>query len=143
MTTATETLTIRLPAAAAYRLRRIAEIVNRPVDEIIAETLRAGLPPLLEDVPVAFRGDLALLEPMSNAELQQYLRAKLDSAQLAHYDALLAANSAGTLDKAGQKELATLRAEADRLMFRKAYAALLLKWRGERIPSLAELETEK
>jgi hypothetical protein len=29
--------------------------------------------------------------------------------------------------------------EADRLMFRKAYAAVLLKWRGERIPTLAEL----
>jgi hypothetical protein len=27
-------------------------------------------------------------------------------------------------------------------MFRKAYAAVLLKWRGERIPTLAELETQ-
>jgi hypothetical protein len=27
-------------------------------------------------------------------------------------------------------------------MYRKAYAALLLRWRGERIPSLTELEAE-
>jgi len=36
------------------------------------------------------------------------------------------------LDVAGQRELAAERADADRLMCRKAYAAVLLKWRGGR-----------
>jgi len=55
---------------------------------------------------------------------------------------LLSQHATKTLDTAGEKELAHLRTEADQLMFRKAYAALLLKWRGERIPSLAELDSE-
>ena len=38
-------------------------------------------------------------------------------------------------------EWETLRLEADRLIFRKAYTAVLLKGRGERISTLAELET--
>ncbi len=138
----TETLTIRLPSAAARRLRRVAEISGRPVDDVVAETLRASLPPLLEDVPPAFREDLAVLEELSTSELRKRLYSKLDPERLARYDELLAAKAADQLDAAGQQELAALRTGADRLMFCKAYAALLLKWRGERVPALAELETE-
>ncbi len=143
MTVATEMLTIRLPIAAAHRLRRVAEISRRPVDEVVADTLRASLPPLLEDVPPAFRDDLASLESLPTAALRQQLRATVDSGQLARYDVLLDANAADMLDAAGRQELAALRAYADRVMFRKAYAALLLKWRGERIPTLAEVETQR
>ncbi len=142
MTTATETLTIRLPVAAARRLRRVAEISRRPVDDVVAETLKANLPPLLEDVPHAFREELATLETLSTDDLWQQMRARLAPERLVRYDTLLAANAAGMLDDAGRQELAKLRAEADRLMFRKAYAALLLRWRGERVPTLTELETE-
>jgi hypothetical protein len=143
MTVATEMFTIRLPIAAAHRLRRVAEISRRPVDEVVADTLRASLPPLLEDVPPIFRDDLASLESLPTPVLRQQLHATVDHRKLARYDDLLDANAADTLDVAGRQELAALRAEADRVMFRKAYAALLLKWRGERIPTLAELETQR
>lgn len=141
MTTLTETLTIHLPVTAARRLRRVAEISRRPVDEVIVETLRSSLPPLLEDVPPAFQEDLATLETLPTEDLWQQMQAELDPERVARYDALLAANASGMLDETGQRELAMLRMEADRLMFCKAYAALLLKWRGEHIPTLAELET--
>ncbi len=142
MTTVTETLTIHLPEAAARRLRRVAEISGRPLDEVVAETLCAGLPPLLEDVPPAFREDLAILETLSTAELWEQLRTRAAPEHLARYDALLADNAAGKLDAAGREELAALRMEADRIMFRKAYAALLLKWRGQCIPSSDDLDRE-
>jgi hypothetical protein len=89
-----------------------------------------------------FRADLANLEALPTDSLRQEMQTMLDLERLARYDALLTANKDGVLDEAGQQELAALRLEADRLMFRKVYAALLLKWRGERIPTLAELETE-
>src|SRR5919202_213240 len=57
MSDVTETLTIHLPVAAAQRLRRVAEISRRAVDDMIADTLDASLPPLLEDVPTAFQAD--------------------------------------------------------------------------------------
>jgi len=142
MTIPTETLTIHLPVAAARRLHRVAEISRRPVDEVIAQTLQSNLPPLLEDMPLAFQEDLAALEGLPTPALWQQMRAGLDPESLARYDTLLAANAAGTLDEAGREELARLRTEADRLMFRKAYAAVLLKWRGEHVPTLAELESE-
>jgi hypothetical protein len=135
-----EPLTIQLSAAAARRLRRVAEIAGRPVDEIAAETLSAGLPPLLEDVPGRFQAELSPLEKLSSDALWTHLRAALSVEQTARYEALKALAAERQLSQPEAEEWEKLREEADRLMFRKAYAALLLKWRGERIPNLAELE---
>ncbi len=139
MTTRTETLTIHIPVKEAQRLRRAAEITQRPVDEIVADTLREHLPPLVDDVPPALRDELLALETLTNEELQAQVRATYPSDRLARYDELLSKNAEGALTQAERQELAALRAEGDRLMFRKAYAAQLLKWRRQPVPSLADL----
>lgn len=61
MAVTTETLMIRLPIHAANRLRRVAEIAHRPIDQVIAETLQSTLPPLLDDLPAELQADLAQL----------------------------------------------------------------------------------
>ncbi|MFN8488006.1 MAG: hypothetical protein U0350_10460 [Caldilineaceae bacterium] len=140
MTIATETLTIHLPVQAAHRLRRVAEIAQRSIDEVISDTLQSNLPPLLEDVPPAFRAELGQLETWSNDALRQQVFATFDSANSERYEDLLAAKATGPLSDSERKELSDLRNQADLLMYRKVYAALLLKWRGERVPTLAEME---
>ncbi len=140
MTAVTETLTIRLPVQAANRLRRVAEIAHRPIDDVVAETLQSALPPLLDDLPVAFQADLTKLEEWSTEALRQQMYAKLDNKSLTRYDSLLAKNIAGTMSEFERQAMDALRAQADLIMYCKAYAALLLKWRGERVPTLAELE---
>jgi hypothetical protein len=142
MTAPIETLTIHLPDEAARRLRRVAEISRRPLDEIIADTLQGSLPPLLEDIPAPYQAELAGLESLTTEALWRQLRAELPAPKITRYDQLLAANSEGALNDAERAELSDLRHTADQLMYRKAYAALLLRWRGERIPSLTELEAE-
>ena len=62
--------------------------------------------------------------------------------QITRYDQLLAANSEGALTDTERAELSGLLRAAEQLIYCKAYAALLLRWRGERIPSLTELEAE-
>jgi hypothetical protein len=52
---------------------------------------------------------------------------------------LLDKNSDGTLTTMVRRELESLRKEGDRLMLRKAHAAVILKWRGHRIPTVDEL----
>jgi len=143
MTTATETLTIQIPVQAADRLRRVAEIAQRPIDEVVADTLKSTLPPLLDDLPPAFQADLAQLETWSNEALRQQVFAKLDPKKLKRYDRLLEKNQTGLLTATEERELNNLRTNADQLMFRKAYAALLLKWRGELFPTLADLEAAR
>jgi hypothetical protein len=51
MSSLTETLTIHLPEFVARRLRRVAEIARRPVDEVAVETLCASLPPCWRTFP--------------------------------------------------------------------------------------------
>lgn len=137
-----QSLTVHLTAPELRRLQRVAEIARRPIDEIVADTLRATLPPLLEDVPAAMRESLRRLEDYSNDQLRQELKVQVDVVSLPKYDTLLTANATRPLSDQEQQELATLRLQSDEVMFRRAYAALLLKWRGQRVPTLAELEAQ-
>ena len=141
MHSSTETVTIQLPAAAAQRLRRVAALARRPIDVAIADTLNATLPPLLEDVPPAFQADLAHQETLSNAALRAQIQALMPAPKVARSEALQALCSERALTPQEHQEWDALQQEADRLMFCKAYAAVLLTWRGEGIPSVAELAT--
>jgi len=140
MTVAAETLTVHLPAAAMERLRRVSQIARRPIDTLVADTLEASLPPLLESVPAPYHAQLAALESLSSTELRSHLLAQLDPDTIDRYDLLLERNSAGILDVQENAELDGLREKADLLMYRKAYAALILKWRGEYVPSPTTLQ---
>ena len=142
MPSITETFTIHLPASAARRLRRVAEIARRPVDEVMVETLCASLPPLFEDIPAAFQADLAHLETLSNEALCAQMRTSVSPENVARYETLKAIRAERALTEAEHQEWEALRFAADSLMFCKAYAALLLKWRGERIPTLAEFDID-
>ncbi len=139
MSCATETVTVQLPAAAAQRLRRVAALARRPIDEVIAATLTATLPPLLEEVPPAFQSALAQLETLPHEALRAQMHAMIPASHVARYEALQALRTERALTAREHQEWEALQQEADRLMFCKAYAAVLLKWRGECIPSLAEL----
>jgi len=100
----TETLTIHLPASAARRLRRMAEIARRPVDEVLAETLYATLPPLLEDVPAAFQADLARLETLPSEALHEQMRAVLRPENVTRYETLQAIWAERQLTEVEQQE---------------------------------------
>lgn len=134
----TETLTIHVPFEAARRLQRVAEIAGRSVDDVAADALISALPTLLETVPERFRDELHAMEALGDQALLAELEAHLSPATTVRYDALLAANAASTLDDAGRQELGDLRDGADRLMFRRAYAALVLRWRGHRLAEPSE-----
>jgi hypothetical protein len=85
---------------------------------------------------------LAHLETLPSAALHEQMRAVLRPENVARYETLQAIRAERRLTEEEQQEWESLRLEADGLMFRKAYAAVLLKWRGERILTLAELETQ-
>jgi hypothetical protein len=55
---------------------------------------------------------------------------------------LLRKNEEGELSAAERQELTRLLEAADQLMLRKAYAWSLLRWRGQRVPSLEELRLQ-
>jgi hypothetical protein len=85
---------------------------------------------------------LIALELLSDAELWQIVRSTLPEAQTEQFDELRERRRAGTITANQQATLDRLTQEADLLALRKAYAAVLLKWRGHRLPTLAQLEAQ-
>ena len=125
------------------QLRRVAELAHQPVEVIITQSLVHSLPPLLEDIPQAYQPDVYPLLTMSDTELQREMEQNFPSDRWAEYEAILVKKKEATLSTEEQRRLDMLRKEADALTFRKSYAAVLLKRRGNHIPTLVELERSK
>jgi hypothetical protein len=136
----TNTVAVQVPAALYQRLERLAALTNRPLESLLVQTLSAGLPPLPDDLPVSMRDALLALEQLDDTELYRVVRERMPDAQVEQYDELRERRRAGVITEAEQQTLTTMAHNADLLMLRKAYAAVLLKWRGQRVPTLAELE---
>jgi hypothetical protein len=136
-----QTVTVPLPDVVYRRLRRAAEIAGKPMDEIAAQSLQESLPPLLDVIPHRFRAHLQAMEQLSDDELWKISRQAVDVKDQRRYWRLLKKSRLGTLTEREQQVLTELRETVDSIMLRKAYAYLLLKWRGHRVPSLSELES--
>ena len=132
-----QTLTLELPDATYERVVRTAAAMKQPVEEALVHLIENGLPPL--GVPVEFEADLKSLESLDDEVLGEVLKSKVSPTTQRKLRRLLRKNQAETLTDRERQKLETLQHEADLVMLRKAHAALLLKWRGHRIPTLKEL----
>lgn len=132
-------ITLSLPEDLYQQLRLKAESSQQALSEIALQSLRAGMPPNLDQIPARFRSDLQELDRMSVEMLRQIAQADLPDEKVALYESLLEKNQNDALPQAELEMLETLREESDLLMLRRAYACTLLKWRGHRIPGLSEL----
>jgi predicted DNA-binding protein len=138
-----QTVTLELPDDVYKRLRHIAKATGQPMKRMLLKVFEAGLPPGVEDVPLEYREDIAKLELISDDELWRIARRDLSPAKQHRYSRLLNKNSRGTLTEREHAELNELRKEADCLMLCRAQAYALLRWRGYKIPVLAELKKSR
>jgi hypothetical protein len=132
-------LQLPLSSQVYRRLQEIAEAAQQPLEQIALRSLQVGLPPSVEHIPLRFRADLQALHRLSDEVLWQVARADLPEDKAALYEDLLEKNQCADLSAAEQETLACLREEADALMLRRTYAYALLKWRGQRVPTLDEI----
>jgi hypothetical protein len=138
---ATETMTIQVPEVLYRRLERLAALTHRPLESLVVQTLSSSIPPLPDDLPPPAREALTALEGLNDDALWQVIRGTFPDD---HYEQLVELREryrAGTLLPDEQAFFDRLMQEADLLTLRKAYAAVLLKWRGHRLPSLADLSS--
>lgn len=132
-------LTLELPEDIFERVRRAARGMKQPVEKALVNIVRAATPSL-DKVPLEYRADLEALEDRSDEELRTIAESRLAPASQRRLEALLASNQRGELTDRQRQALTGLRAEADRLMLRRSYAYLLLKYRGQPIPKLRDLQ---
>lgn len=134
-----QAVTIKLPNDIYEQLQRTAELTKRPLDTVIAQSLSHSLSPLLEEIPANYQKDVFPLLEMNDKALQKEVENTFPAKAWAEYEALLQQKKERSLTESEQTRLDALRYQADLLTFRKAYAAVLLKRRGHRIPSISEL----
>jgi hypothetical protein len=127
-------LTVELPEDVYERVRRAAKGMNQPVEKALADIVRAATPSL-EKVPAEYRAELESLEDLGDDELLTISRSRLAPARQRRMQVLLDKNQRGELTDRERRAMAELRSAGDRLMLRRSYAALLLKYRGHRLPN--------
>ena len=136
-----QTVTISLPNKAYQRLQDDAASAGKTEQKLPAQSVQADLPPLMDAIPVRFRSELRAMEKLAINELWTIARSVIDEESQKKLRRFLKKNTLGTLTESEREILEELNSLADLLTLKKAYALLLLKWRGQRIPSLAELES--
>ena len=137
-----ETVTLTLPDSVLQPLKRTAQAVRQPIEELLVTALEASLP-ALQDLPDELITDLTALETLDNEALWQVMKEKVPSETQADLRDLLERRQRDpltSLTNAEQERLASLQQQADLVMLRKARAAVLLRFRGKRLPTLAELD---
>ena len=136
-----QAITIHIPDTLYDQLKRTAELSQRSIDTIVVHSLSHSIAPLLEDIPAEYQADVYPLLEMDETALQAEVRRIFPTDRWSTYEALLETKTEGRLTEKEKAKLDVLRREADILMFRKAYAAVLLKRRGSHPPSIHELPT--
>lgn len=134
-----ETVTLTLPDSVLQPVKRSAEAVHRPIEELLLTALQSSLPPL-EGLPDEAIADLTGLETLGNDSLLLVMTETLPAETQAALSKLLERHEDDSLTSAEEERLASLQGEADLVMLRKARAAVLLRFRGKRLPTLAELD---
>lgn len=132
-----QVITVELPEEVYRHVKRAAEGMRRPVERVLASIVK-GATPSLEKVPAEYRAELESMETLGDDKLWKVAESAMP-AECQRRLARLLLKTNGELTSRERETLARLRNEADRLTLHKSYAYLLLKYRGHRIPNLAEM----
>ena len=130
---ALQTVTLNMPESVYQRAKQAADVLKRPVEDVIVDTLASTLPSL-DDVPTEMVGELAAMAHLSDEALRGLVNNVMPEERQELLHDLLDEQGRGELDESGQRELAALMAEYGRHMLRRAKAVALLIARGRPVP---------
>ena len=133
-----QTITLTLPDNVLQPVQRVAQATKQSVEELLVTALQAALPSL-EDLPPDVVQHLVILESLDDQTLWRVMLETVPLDQQQRLHDLLFRNQAGMLTDTEREQLDLLQQQADLVMLRKARAAVLLRFRGKRVPTLVEL----
>jgi hypothetical protein len=132
------TVTLDLPDRVYQLVQRTAQVTNQPIEVLLVYALQASLPPL-DGLPNEIMEKLTALEMCENEALWRVMGETVPTAVQRELNKLLTRQQSVALTETEHKRLSTLQGQADLVMLRKAWAAVLLRFRGKRLPTLEEL----
>lgn len=136
---ALQSITLYLPETVMRRARQTADVLQRPLEEVLAAILAAALPDV-EDVPADMQAELIRMTWLSDQELWAIAHSTMLDEQQEELRRLTELQSRRPLSPEEQDTLETLRQEYGRVTLRKARAYALLSLRGGQ-PLLAATNT--
>ncbi len=125
-----QTVTLTLPQTLYERARETAQAIDRPVEQVLTQSIAISLPILETDLPPDVRADLVALPLTGDDELWSIARSTMDKDQQTHLRDLAEAQKHRPLTSNEQSDLDRLMNKAERVMLRKAEAYRLLARRG-------------
>lgn len=131
----TPVVNITLPADIYQRFKDAASLAQQPLEEVIFQSIRGNLPPVLADLAPEHRALVVDLQRLGDDALWAIGKEALPTAQWHRHQRLLYKGEQAMLTPAEQAELTALREAADGFVMRRSYALALLKWRGHSIPA--------
>ena len=126
-------VTVQIPQPLYHRLERAAVRLQKPVEDLLTETLQAVLPPV-DEISASIQAEIATLDGLDDAKLRDVAESEMALRDQQALDRLLDLQSMRPLtdDEAGHLE--ELRADYGRVLLRKARAFALLAERGQPLP---------
>ncbi len=129
----TQSIIVELPENLYRSVKQLAQTTNRPLADILRDSLTHTLPPL-DDVPTEEAEALARLSLLNDPDLWRVAQSNLSPKKRTKLESLLTDQSMGKLNNEQQKQLTKLQNEYGRLLVRQAHAWLLLARRGYKVP---------
>jgi hypothetical protein len=122
-------VTLHLPDPLYRRATNAAAHSRQSVEQFLLEALESGLS-LLADLPNELVDDMAALALLNDAALWRVARETMPPEHQVKLDELLYKNSEMSLTNSEEQSLSSLMAEYERIVLRRAQAAVLLTQRG-------------
>lgn len=133
-----QTVSVELPEPIFRRLRRVAEVTHRSVEDVLATTVDAALPQT-PGVPAEVADDLAALALFSDAALWAAAETTPSPEQQHRLNQLTQEGETRPLTEAEEMELTQLIDTYDRAVLRRVKALALLAQRGYNISAHVDL----
>ena len=124
-----QSVTLRLPETVMRRARQTANVLQRPLEELLTGLVAAALPDV-EDAPLEVQAELARMTWFSGQELWSIARSTMPVEQQEQLRSLADLQTIRALTPAEQEARDNLRREYGRVTLRKARAYALLSLRG-------------
>jgi len=134
-----QSITLHLPETVMRRARQTADVLQRPLEEVLTAILAAVLPDV-EDAPADMQAELIRMTWLSDRELWAIAQSTMSDEQQEQLRHLTELQARRPLTPEEQESLEALRREYGRVTLRKARAYALLSLRGGR-PLLATTNT--
>lgn len=132
-------ITLNLPENDYKRIRRAAETIRRPVDEVLVEALLA-VAPALDTSSESLQSSLAQMAYLNDAALWQAARATMTVEQRTRLEDLHHKQQRKELTKVEEDEEKALLTLYRETILVRAQAAVLLKQRGYDVSDLAQFQ---